>query len=45
MAELGRDLVRHVNLEYPERGMATRESLSINAFINELPRTLQEAVV
>ena len=36
MAELGRDIVRLVNLAYPQSVMATRETLSINAFLDAL---------
>ena len=37
MAELGRDIARLVNLAYPQADMATRETLSINAFLDALP--------
>ena len=36
MAELGRDIVRLVNLAYPQADVATRETLSINAFLDAL---------
>ena len=37
MAELGRDIARLVNLAYPQADVATRETLSINAFLDALP--------
>ena len=37
MAELRRDIVRLVNLAYPQVDVATRETLSINAFLDALP--------
>ena len=37
MAKLGRDMVRLVNLAYPQADMATRETLSINTFLDALP--------
>ena len=36
MAELGRDIARLVNLAYPQADVATRETLSINAFLDAL---------
>ena len=37
MAEMGRDIARLVNLAYPQADVATRETLSINAFLDALP--------
>ena len=37
MAVLGRDIARLVQLAYPQADMATRETLSINAFLDALP--------